>query len=67
VNEATIVAQSIAHSLAEYLGEVHVSEVAARLRTYDGDETTRAFFSQLANDLHETARVVLTTELHERA
>jgi RNase P/RNase MRP subunit POP5 len=53
MNDATNVAQSIAHSLAEYLGDVHVSEVAARLRTYDGDERTRAFFSQLAEQLDE--------------
>lgn len=63
MNEATIVARSIAHSLAEYLGEVHVSEVAARLRTYDGDETTRAFFSQLANDLDEIG----ARRAHDRA
>jgi hypothetical protein len=53
VDDTTIVAQSIAHSLAEYLGDVQVRDVAARLRTYDGDDTTRAFFSRLADDLDE--------------
>jgi hypothetical protein len=63
VNDATNVAQSIAHSLAEYLGDVHVSEVAARLRTHDGDERTRAFFSQLAEELDELG----TRRAHDHA
>ena len=53
MNDTRIVAQSIAHSLAEYLGDVHVREVAARLRTYDGDDRTRSFFSQLADELDD--------------
>jgi hypothetical protein len=63
VNDTTTVAQSIAHSLAEYHGEVHIRDVAARLRTYDGDETTRAFFTKLADDLDELA----ARRAHERA
>jgi hypothetical protein len=45
--------QGVAHALAEYLDDVRAREVAARPCTYDGDDTTRAFFSRLADDLDE--------------
>jgi hypothetical protein len=50
--------QGVAHALAEYLDDVRAREVAARPCTDDGDDTTRAFFSRLADDSMSSSFVV---------